>query len=168
MGFLRMLQRRRYRAVFGQYLSPEVIEMLLAEKGAEIKPPEVKHFQFVVALADDRNPLEVPVMLSKITRTLIQHHSMVTHITSSLVVALLGVPFPEGNSAEARRELVGALLRENGDRLRIAHGECEAAVGMFGGPQRCTYGAVIPEFSGILKTLLETKLGSAVEYRALQ
>jgi len=102
-------------------------------------------------------------MTSKITRTLIQHHSTVTHITSSLVVALLGVPFPEGNSADARRELVDALLRENGDRIRIAHGECNGTVGLFGGPERWDYGAVIPGFSAVLKKLLEARFGTAVE-----
>jgi hypothetical protein len=46
-----------------EHLSPEVIEMLQRETGSEIKPPQVKHFQFVVAIADDANPEEVPAMM---------------------------------------------------------------------------------------------------------
>lgn len=102
-------------------------------------------------------------MVGKILDIFVQHHSNVSHITSSLFVALLGVPFPEYNSAEARRELVAALLRENGDRIRIVHGQCDGAVGTFGGPKRWTYGAVISGFSGILKKLIETNFGTAVE-----
>jgi hypothetical protein len=38
---------------------------------------------------------------------------------------------------------------------------------MFGGPERQAYGAVIPGFSGVLKTLLETAFGTAVEISRL-
>jgi hypothetical protein len=73
------------------------------------------------------------------------------------------VPLPEGNSPDVRRGLVDTLLRENGERIRIVHGECDGAVGLLGPQKRVTYGEVIPGFSGILKTLLETKVGTAVE-----
>jgi hypothetical protein len=155
--------RPRGRNPFEEYVSPQVIGKLLREAGSEIKPPEVKHLQFVVALADDTNPQEVPAMISKVTDALLRHHVHVLQITSSLFVALLGVPFTEGNTPEVRRELVDALLRENGERIRIVHGECDGAFGMFGGQARWTYGAVIPGFSGVLKKLLETKFGTAVE-----
>jgi hypothetical protein len=50
-------------------------------------------------------------MTSKVIGTLIQHRATVSDISSSLIVALLRVSFPEGNSPETRRELVDALLR---------------------------------------------------------
>jgi hypothetical protein len=123
----------------------------------------VKHFQYVVALADDTNPEEVPAMTGKIVQVLVEHHATVANIVSSLLVALFGVPFPADDSAGARRELVEALLRKNGNRIRIVHGECDGLVGMIGDDGRWTYGAVIPGFSGILKRLIETKFGTAVE-----
>ena len=163
MGIWGKLQRRRARTAYGEYVSPEVIEKLLRETGSEMKSPEVKHFQYVLAMADDTNPEEVPAMIGKIVQVLVEHHATVINIASSLVVALLGVPFPAGNSASARRELVEALLRDNGNRIRIVHGECDGAVGNFGGPKRWSYGAMIPGFSGILKRLVETTFGAAVE-----
>ena len=114
-------------------------------------------------MANDTNPDEAPAVIGKIVQVLIEHHATVTNIMSSVVVALLGVPFPAGNSAAARMELVEVLLRENGDRIRIVHGECDGAVGNFGGPKRWSYGAMIPGFSAILKRLIETKFGGAVE-----
>jgi hypothetical protein len=116
-----------------------------------------------VILVDDTNPQQVSAMLDTVIDTLFQHHVSVTNMMPSLLVGVLGVPFREGNSAEARQELVGALLREHGERIRIAHGECDALVGAFGGHARHAYGALIPGFSGILKKLLETKFGTAVE-----
>lgn len=158
-----MFQRRTSRQPVQAYVSPQRVAKLIREADPEIRPPETKHFQFVVALADDANPQEVPAIITKIMGTLGKHRATVSTITSSLFAAILGVPFLEGNSAEARRELVDALLRENGDRIRIVHGECDGAFGTLGGHGRWTYGAVIPGFSAILKKLLETKFGTAVE-----
>jgi len=163
MGILRMLHRRRNRKILQECFSPEVIAKLLCETKPELWPPEAKHFQFVAIRADDTNPQEVPVAISTATGTLVQHRVNVSNITSSLLVGLLGVPFPEGNSTETRRELVDALLRENGDRIRIVHGQCDGPFGTFGGHERWTYGAVIPGFPGVLKKLLETKFGTVVE-----
>jgi hypothetical protein len=146
-----------------EYVSPEAIEKLLHETNHEIRPPEVKHFQFVVILIDDKNPQDVPAIVGTAVGTLVRQRANVSSITSSLLVGLLGTPFPEGNSPQARRELVAALLQDNGDRIRLAHGECDGAVGIFGGHERWAYGAVIPGFSGILKKLLETKFGTSVE-----
>jgi hypothetical protein len=152
-----MLQRRNERNPFQAYVDPK------SKTKAEIRPPEVKHFQFVVVLVDDTNPQEVPSILSKVINTLVRQRANVPNVSSSLLVGLLGVPFPESNSPQARRELVDALLQDNGDRIRIAHGECDGAVGMFGSHERWAYSAVIPGFSAALKMLLETKFGTAVE-----
>jgi len=145
-----------------EYVSPDVIAMLLG-KTKPIAPPEVKHFQFVMILADDTHPQTAMATISSVMGTLLERRANVSNVTPLLFVALLGVPFPEGNSAEARRGLVDALLRENGDRVRIVHGECNGTVGMFGGHQRWTYGALLPGFVRILKKLLDTKFGTANE-----
>ena len=161
MGILERLHLRR-RSAFGKYVSPTVIRKLL--RSSEIRPPEVKHVQFVVILGDDTtNPQQVSEMLGRVIDTLFQHHATVTSVLPSLLVGLLGAPFPEGNSPEARQELVSALLRGHDEQIRVAHGECDAPVGNFGSPTRYAYGALIPGFSGILKKLIETKFGTAVE-----
>jgi len=166
MGILQILQRRRARKLFQGYLSPEEIRKLLRETKSGIKPPEVKHFQFILILLDDTKPQDAPVVISGVLGTLTQHHATITNNTPSLLIGLLGVPFAEGNSQEARRNLVQALLQDHGDQIRIAHGECDGAFGMFGSNERyerSIYGAVIPGFTGILKKLIATELGTAIE-----
>lgn len=163
MKISRMLQWLRKREATNEYISPQAVAKLLRETKSEIKAPEIRHFQFLVMLADDTKPQEVPSLISSVLHTLDEHRASVANIMSSLFVALLGVPFGEGNSAEARRALVEALLRENGEQIKIVHGECDGMFGTLGGIGRCTYGGVIPGFSGILKKLLETKFGDAVE-----
>ena|SRR5215471_12628932 len=78
MGILRIFQRRRNRKLWQAYLSPEEVAKLLRETKPEIKPPEVKHFQFVVILADDTNPQEVPAIISTVMGTFVHHHANVS------------------------------------------------------------------------------------------
>jgi hypothetical protein len=112
MKITRILPWRKNRKPSQEHVSPDAIAKLLRETKPEIKTPEVRHFQFVVRLADDRKTHEVPAMIGSVLRTLDQHRASVSNVMSSLFVALLGVPFGEGNSVEARRGLVEALLRE--------------------------------------------------------
>lgn len=162
MGILQMLERRRIRKVFREYVSPERIAQLLREPHL-LKKLETRHFQFVVILVDDKNPKEIPAANGRVVDTIINHGVTVLTITPSLLVIALGVPFPENDSVEKRRALVDALLREHADRIKLAHGQCEGEVGIMGGQTRFCYGAVIPQFSQILKALLETNFGTAVE-----
>lgn len=164
MRIPRLLQWRRRSKPLGEHLNPEAIAKLLRETKPGIKAPQIAHFQFVLILADDSKSQAVPPMIVSVLRTLDEHRASVSNITSSLFVALLGVPFGDGNSAEARQALAQALLRENGDQIKIAHGECDGMFGTFGSTTgRCTYGGIIPGFSAILKQLLETKFGTAIE-----
>ena len=121
-----------------EHLSPGVIAKLLRGTEREVPPPEVKRFQFVVVLADDSNPEDVPRMIGALLDMLVQHHATASTVASSLFVGVLGVPFPEGNSAGARRELVAALIRDHGERMRIVHGECDGLFGTLGGGRRST------------------------------
>jgi hypothetical protein len=146
-----------------EYVGPEEIAKLLRGAKHGLKPPEVKHFQFVVILTDDTDIQEFPATISAVMGTVARHHAIVSNSTALLLVAVLGVPFPEDNSARARREFVDALLQEHGDRIRVIHGECDGPFGMFGEPGSSIYGAMIPGFSGILKRLLEIRPGAAVE-----
>jgi hypothetical protein len=100
------------------YVSGEVIAKLLGETKPEITPPEVKHFQFVVILADDTYPQKAPAIVSAVMGTPVEHRANVSNVTPLLFVALLGVSFPEGNSAEARRSLVVARILRRNDVIR--------------------------------------------------
>jgi hypothetical protein len=158
---MRILGRHK---AFQSSLGSEVLAKLVGGTQLRAKQQiEAKHFQFVVILVDETNLQEIPAIIGEVVGTLIGKRVTLSNITSSLLVGLLGVPFPEGDSPEARRELVDTLLQENGERIRIAHGQCDGAFGVLGAKGRWTYGEVIPGFSEVLKTLLETKFGTAVE-----
>src|ERR1700723_1056470 len=112
MGIRRMLERRKVRKIFGEYISPEQMEKLMREL-PQIKPLETRHFQYVMVLADDANARAIPAMVEKIVGLFVEHKATTAPVTSGLVVAVLGVPFPQNNSVAARQKLVDALLRES-------------------------------------------------------
>jgi len=152
-----MFARQRIRKQLQGFINPEVVAEL------QVGQPQRKHFQFVLVLVDESHPEQMPEVIGRAVDTILEHQAMLMNITSSLLVGLLGVPFPQDNSPEARRGLVDSLLRENGDRIKVAHGDCDGAVGNLGSQRRFSYGALIPRFSGVLKKLLETEFGTAVE-----
>jgi hypothetical protein len=152
----------RVRKEFQKLVGPEAAAKLLSEP-LRVGQFETRRFQFVLILVDEVEPQRIPAIISTVVDTILQHGATVSDITSSLLVALFGVPFLGGNYPEARRGLVDALLRQNGDRIRIAHGQCEGPVGLWGSQERCSYGALIPGFSNVLNALLEAKAGTAVE-----
>ena len=161
MGLLRLFQRRKARTEVGDCPSPEVIRRLLSKP--KLVGPKTQHFQFIVVLFDEPDMRQVSGLMDNVTRTLFEHKATVTSLSPCYLVGLLGAPFGEGNSPEVRRTVVEALLRENGSRIRIAHGECDALVGALGGRLRYCYDAAIPGFLGILKRLLDAETGSAFE-----
>jgi len=162
MGILRTLQQLRAMNKFDKLLPAELIAKM--EQSAEVKGTiETKHFQFVLVNVEEKEPSEIPAIISKIADAFSRHRAALWGIESSFVVGHLGVPFPQDDSARARMRLVDALLTENGDRIRIAHGQCSGGVGNFGTKGHWRYGAIIPGFTAILKKLLDAPFGSAVE-----
>lgn len=162
MGILRTLERVRTRRKFNKLVPPELIAKL--EKSGEPRNTiETKHFQFVVVNIEEKEPGETPATIGKIADSFSRHRVAPWGVESSLVIGYLGVPFPQDDSAEARMKLVTALLAENGDRIRIAHGQCSGKVGNFGADRSWRYGAIIPGFTVVLKKLLDIPFGSAIE-----
>ena len=123
----------------------------------------MKHFQYIIVVLGDTNLQEVPATIAAATDTLIDNRATVMTTGSSLIIGVLGLPFPEGDSRQSRHKVVDALVHSLGDKIRIAHGGCDGPVGNFGPPRRFAYGALIPGFSAILKTLLESTPGAAIE-----
>jgi len=165
MKILAWLERRRVRREFGKHVSPAVIRSIEKSRNRGELPgkPETRHFQFIVVHIQDSQPDEIAPVVAKVVDACLRHHAVISNLSASLIVACLGGPFPEFDSAEGRLSLVTALVTEAGNRIRIAHGHCDGLLGNFGSEKRWTYEAVVPGFSGILGQLLGRPFGTAVE-----
>ena len=164
MSVFEKLRRRKARKEFEKSVSPKVVKLIESGVAADWTPiRERRHFQFVVVQVDEARPEQTPALLEKIVDSLVNENATVSEISSSLVVGYFGIPFPESDSSESRLRLVNALLARHGAAVRIAHGQCVGWVGMLGSKDRFHWGAIIPDFSGVLKKLLESRFGSAID-----
>lgn len=147
-----------------KHLPPEAAPAVLRAKGAEaMLQTKVRHFQYVLVHTWEEQPDEIPKLICNVVDALLRHSGTVTDITSSLVIGYFGLPYPEYDSVDLRRSFVTALLAKNGKAVRVAHGQCNGLVGTFGNKSRHSFGAIVPNFSDILKTLLDAEFGTAIE-----
>jgi hypothetical protein len=160
-----MLERRRVRRTFEEYVSPDVMKLIKADTNDTRFPisPERRHFQFVVVHFDEIEAEQISAILTNVTEVLLDHGAVISNVSSCLVIAWLGEPFAQYDSVERRLKLVTSLLARNGRHIRLAHGQCNGILGNFGSPRRFSYGVHIPGFSEILRRLLDTPLGRALE-----
>lgn len=153
------------RRALEKFISPNLASETLAGRhaGTLSLGPEIRHFQFVLVHVREDDPEETTRTIAGVVETICGCGAIVGHIACSVIDGYFGFPWPECDSIEARQKLVAALIADNGDRVRIAHGQCNGLVGNFGSKKRMDYGALIPNFSGALKTLLALEFGSAAE-----
>ena len=143
--------------LFGQHVSPQVVERLLAVGGAEVSETRRVCVMFVdirsfTAAARDRAPSDVVDRLNAVFAILVaivdRHHGIVNKFLGDGFLAVFGAPFddPEAvvNAVSAAREMLGALEKSNiGSawpiRIGIGIHVGEAVTGTVGSPRRKEY-----------------------------
>lgn len=163
MGIRKMLQERHLRKLFGAYVSPEAIQGALRDARHLETTLESRQFQFVVIAIDETNAKEVPEIIRSLISIVVEHRANLASVTSSIVLAVFGVPFQDADSEEQRRKLVDAVMLAHRQRVKIAHGQCHGDVGLLGAGGRFTYTQIIPEYQDVLKSLFEASSGTAIE-----
>ena len=158
------VERRKVRRTFEKYVSPGVIALIEKDpkKYFDTKPKNT-HFQFVAVLLDDQSE-SISERWGAVGDIIFDHGAWISHMTPCLVVACFGGVFPESDTDANRLKLVDALVASVGKEIRLAHGECDGLMGNFGSSRRFSYGVHIPGFLGLLKKLLESPPGTAMEF----
>jgi hypothetical protein len=158
------LERRRIRKSFSSYVSPGVVRLIEENPQKYFCEPEKKHVQFLLVQVDDRDTSAQINDLPKIVDILWKHSGTLGHILNvAFVYGFFGSPFPEADTVENRIGAVREMQETLGSHIRIAHGECIALIGNFGGERRVVWDALIPQFSVVLTQLLATPYGTAIE-----
>lgn len=164
MFFSDWLERRRIRKSFAKYLSPGVGKLIEENPRKYFGEPEEKHIQFLLVQIDDRDTAARIRDIGSVVQIVWKHNGTLGSILNvAFVYAFFGTPFPGTDTLENRMGTVTNLQSVLGDHVRIAHGECVALVGNFGGAKRMTWDALIPHFTKVLTALLATPFGAAVE-----
>src|SRR4051812_28869086 len=162
MRVLEWLERRKRRRLFQKYVSPEVLALIESDS-SPAPAPTTQHFQFVIVHIDEANPDRVSEIFGKVVDCFGRHNAILASSSPSLLIGALGFVYPQYDSPELRKRLVGALLHENGKVIHVAHGQADGLAGNFGSSGHFSYSVLIPDFSGTLKRLFETPFGFAIE-----
>jgi hypothetical protein len=167
MKFPRDLKVSKARQDVRKLLPPELVEKTLLDVQAGRMPKRcaIRHFQFVLVDLKETLPSEISAAVGRVVDAFFRHGALLSNVTPSLVVGYLGIPNSnsKSDSVEARLSLVAALLSENGDSIRVMHGQCDGVAGNLGSRGRWIYGAIIPGFSEILRKLLAAQFGTSRE-----
>src|SRR3954467_8030545 len=131
MSVLDWLERRNRRRVLQKYVSPEVLALIESDS-SPTPAPTTQHFQFVLVHIDEANPDRVSEIFGKVVDCFGQHNAILASSSPSLLIGALGFVYPQYDSPELRKRLVGALLDENSTAIHLAHGQAEGLTGIFG------------------------------------
>jgi adenylate cyclase len=143
--------------LFGQHVSPQVVERLMAIGAAELSEMRRVCVMFVdirsfTAAARTRTPAEVVARLDAVFEILVdivdRHNGIVNKFLGDGLLAIFGAPiedpFEAANAVAAAREMLGAIEASNaGDpwpiRLGIGIHVGQAVAGTVGSPRRKEY-----------------------------
>ena len=149
--------RDRMTNLFGQHVSPQVVERLLAAGTAELSETRRVCVMFVdirgfTAAARDRAPTQVVDRLNAVFALLVaivdRHHGIVNKFLGDGFLAIFGAPFDDPaavvNAVTTGREMLEALARSNAEsawpiRIGIGIHVGEAVTGTVGSPRRKEY-----------------------------
>lgn len=149
--------RDRVTNLFGQHVSPQVVDRLLAIGAAELSEMRQVCVMFVdirgfTAAARDRSPAEVVARLEAVFAILVEfvdrHHGIVNKFLGDGFLAMFGAPIDDpaaaANAVAAGREMLRAIGESNDGspwpiRIGIGVHIGEAVTGTVGSPRRKEY-----------------------------
>ncbi|MGA2795873.1 MAG: adenylate/guanylate cyclase domain-containing protein [Roseiarcus sp.] len=149
--------RDRVTNLFGQHVSPQVVDRLLAIGAAELSEMRRVCVMFVdirgfTAAARDRSPAEVVARLEAVFAILVEivdrHHGIVNRFLGDGFLAMFGAPIDDpaaaANAVAAGRGMLRAIGESNDGspwpiRIRIGVHIGEAVTGTVGSPRRKEY-----------------------------
>lgn len=161
-------EKRAIRAAFGQFLSPDTVQQVLARRDLlELSPPRLVPIHFVIAQAHEAEFEAIGSHVGRIVEVMISEQMMVDTIFSSMVIGVLGWPFEENAKAVTSEDCAraaDAVVRELGSNVRVVYGHVSGHMGNTGSKLRISYGATLPDLSGALRSLLATEFGTAMSF----
>jgi hypothetical protein len=157
-------ERAKLRAVFGKYISKDIIDRL--ERGdSSIPAPVPARLHFVLLQVRDEAIDPTLDRLSRATEILVECGGMIDTSLCSCVFAIFGHPISVGADEDrAQRDAsVSQLVTALGRDMRLIYGDVDGVVGNIGSSQRFKYGALMTDFQHHLTALLALEFGQTAK-----
>ena len=156
------LERRRIKKYFSQYLSPDVIRDELDGKHDRNELKETELEVIIIAVTGE-TPQLISRRMGQIADIGINHNGIVDYL-SSIVIIWYGTDLAGDIHKTCPPELIGILKDTFNDSIKIMSVKGHGYYGKLGGPNRCAYSFLLPEFSKALSIILTQPFGSVLEY----
>jgi hypothetical protein len=160
-------ERARTRRAFSLYLSPEMVERIANDPtfGERMKPKR-RDVSFILFQVRDDPPERAEEYLERARAIVWESKGMVDVTLSSVVVACFGAVPEDDPPPDLRKDAAASLMTALGTDIRLIQGKRECLFGLNGTEHRSSYGALIPNLSHHLETLLRLEFGQSLELAA--
>jgi hypothetical protein len=158
-------RRRKLLRLFSPHLTPEIIEELVKTPERPIPSLQQAMIPYIILQVRDDDLAQVPVYMEKAFEVTLDAGGVIMSIMSSVVAVVYGIPvrIPDDESIAQRNQTLVRLGRDLGPNVRTVFGRASCLYGNGGSARRMNYGALIPDFSGSLETLLALEFGNSAE-----
>jgi hypothetical protein len=157
-------RRREMLSTFSAYLTPEMVEKLARTPEQILPHLQQAMIPYIILQVRDDDLGKVPGYLDQAFEAVLDAGGTIMSVMSSVIVVVFGIPvrIPDGESIAQRNRAVARLLSDLGPNVRAIFGGAECPYGNMG-TRRMNYGALIPDFSRNLATLLKLEFGGSAE-----
>lgn len=165
-GWLRALseraERRRMREVFGRYVDPATVDLLLDSDSKPLPPLDTpRRIAFVIVEVRPAPIGEHAPAISAVIELAMERLGIIDAIVSHLVIVTFG-SFPT-SPVGMHRTFVEAALAKFGTGVRIAHSEGDGYLGDLGSAKRKAFTFMHPAFPKALAALPGLAFGESLE-----
>lgn len=159
-----LLEKRRVKRTFGELVSPEVVEAMIAGRG-ERPPLTASHIEIVLVFLRGNTPEQISELVGRVGEVAIAHQAFLDGLSASVIVAIFGAHPASHSAPGARAALVAGLLEHFGTSIKVVHGSGQGCYGLFGAGDTFRYSFIFPGFDAALGLLSRTEFGTAQEFK---
>lgn len=153
-------ERRKALKQFSRFVSPDVIEEILAHPEEEYPKPRSMFIGFVIIQVIDDNTERLNQLVPQVIEVIQQHQGTMNGITISLITAMFGAPVStQSNPSQTCQAVAEQLVQTFPHEVKVVYGSGDTLIGSWGGSDYLCYGPMFPSFSRHLEKLCSINYG---------
>jgi hypothetical protein len=156
------LERRKIKKSFSEYLSPDVISDQI-DGNHNLNELKETELEVIIVEVTGETPQLISRRMGQIADIGNDYNGIVDFL-SSIVLIWYGTDLAGGIHKSCPPELINNLKNTFNDSVKIMCVKGHGSFGKLGGPNRCAYSFLMPEFSKALSIIITQPFGSVLEY----
>lgn len=158
---------KEFDELISELVRPELVE---AMKSPDFNPPlnqlTTQKINYLVVAVDGSTANDIGAHIGAVADLAKECGWFGDFIFSNLVVLIDGAPLPKASPPSSRTELLSKITATLKDQCKTVGGEENVPWGNYGSPRRKAFGAMLPEFLGLVSQLHAQPFGTHAERNA--